>query len=129
MRFSDYPQQSRTVILAIAIYINFFAHHWLPDLRIALFAAMVWLFWRSWIYFNVWRTPRWMPLLLGTFLVATFIWFAENIATFSPAWTYPDQASEWQMVSPSKLGAWFLLIYISFVLVAVIHKPQPPQPD
>lgn len=127
MRFSHYPKQSHTISLAVAIYINFFAHHWLLDIRIPLFAAMVWLFWRSRIYFTVWRSARWMPLLLGTFLVATFIWLAENIATFSRAWTYPDQASGWQMVSPAKLGAWYLLIYISFVLVAVIHKPQPPE--
>ena len=126
MRFLHYPRQSLTVILAVAIYINFFAHHWLPDIRIALFAAMALLFWRSRIYFTVWRSTRWMPHLMGTFLVATFIWLAENIATYSRAWTYPSQSAEWHMVSPSKLGAWFLLMYISFVLVALIHKPQPP---
>ncbi len=128
MRFSHYPKQSYTVVLAIAIYINFFAHHWLPDIRVALFAAMGWLFWRSRVYFTVWRNQRWMPLLIGLFLVALFIWFAENIATFSRAWSYPDQENGWQIVSPSKLGAWFLLMYISFVLVATIHKLQPPEP-
>jgi uncharacterized membrane protein YoaT (DUF817 family) len=126
MRFTAYPKQFHTFILAVAIYVNFFAHHWLPDIRLALFAAMALLFWRTRIYFTVWRTPRWMPLLLGLFLVATFIWLAENIATFSRAWTYPSQASGWHMVSPAKLGAWYLLMYISFVLVALIHKPQSP---
>ncbi len=128
-RYSAYPASIPTVLLGIAVYINFFAHHWLPDIRIALFAAMIWLFWRAKVWFTVWRTPRWMPLLIGWFLVAAFIWFAENIATFSRAWTYPSQSEGWQMVSPSKLGAWYLLMYISFVLVAVIHKPQPPEAD
>jgi uncharacterized membrane protein YoaT (DUF817 family) len=129
MRFSQYPPQWLTILLAVAIYINFFAHHWLPDIRILLFAAMGWLFWRTRVYFTVWTSTRWMPLLAGLFLVAVFIWFAENIATFSRAWTYPNQTDGWKMVSPSKLGAWFLLMYISFVLVAAIHKPQPPRPD
>lgn len=128
-RYSAYPASTPTVLLGIAIYINFFAHHWLPDIRIALFAAMIWLFWRTKVWFTVWRTPRWMPLLVGWFLVAAFIWFAENIATFSRAWTYPTQSKGWHIVSPAKLGAWYLLMYISFVLVAVIHKPQPPDAD
>ena len=32
-----------------------------------------------------------MPLLLGFTLVALFIWFAENIGTFTAAWIYPHQ--------------------------------------
>ncbi len=121
-RFSSYPAALPTFAVGIAIYVNFFAHHWLPDDRIVLFAALAWLFWRTRVWFNIWRTPRWMPLLVGWFLVATFIWLAENIATFSRAWTYPSQSDGWHMVSPAKLGAWYLLMYISFVLVAAIHK-------
>ena len=130
-RFSKYPEQWHTIALGVAIYVNFFAHHWLPDIRIILFAILGLLFWRTRIYFTNWRVPRWMPLILGQFLVAIFIWFAENIGTFARAWSYPDQAQGWQMVHPSKLGAWMLLMYISFILVAMIHKPQEPdvQPD
>ena len=62
-----------------------------------------------------------MPLLLGFFLVALFIWLAENIATFANAWTYPDQRDGWHMVSLAKLGSWYLLMIISFVLVSLIH--------
>ena len=29
------------------------------------------------------------------------------------------------LLSPAKLGAWHLLMYISFVLVAAVHPPQP----
>ncbi|WP_088183211.1 DUF817 domain-containing protein [Sphingobium sp. Z007] len=119
--FTRYPPVWTTALLAVAIYVNFFAHHWLPDIRLALFAATVLLFGRTWIVFTPWRTPRRMPLLLGFFLVALFIWFAENIGTFANAWTYPDQRHGWQMVSVAKLGSWYLLIIISFVLVSRIH--------
>lgn len=125
-RFEPYPPVWWTVLLATAIYINFFAHHWLPDVRYLLFAVMGLLFWRTRVYFTVWRERRWMPLLLGWFLVALFIWFAENLGTFARGWTYPDQEEGWAMVSPAKLGAWYLLMYISFVLVAAVHRPQPP---
>ncbi len=125
-RFSHYPPTAITYGLGIAIYVNFFAHHWLPDIRILLFAGLALLFWRTRIWFRVWRDYRWMPLLVGQFLVATFIWFAENIGTFAKAWSYPNQQEGWHMVSPEKLGAWMLLMYISFVLVALVHKPQPP---
>lgn len=126
-RFSNYPTRSYTFGLAIAVYINFFAHHWFPDIRLALFAIMGLLFWRTRIWFRVWREYRWMPLIVGQFLVATFIWFAENIGTFARAWSYPSQQSGWHMVSPSKLGAWLLLMYISFVLVSLVNQPKPPE--
>ncbi len=91
-----------------------------------LFALLALLFWRTRVRFTVWREERWMPLLLGWFLVALFIWFAENIGTFARAWAYPTQQHGWTLVSPSKLGAWYLLMYISFVLVAALHGPARP---
>ena len=123
-RFGHYPSPLLAAVLAAAIYINFFAHHWLPDMRLALFALMGLLFWRTRVIFRVWRQDRWMPLLLGWFLVALFIWFAENLGTFANAWRYPSQSHGWAMVSPAKLGAWYLLMYISFVLVAAVHGPE-----
>ena len=125
-RFTHYPKRVVTMLLAVAIYVNFFAHHWLPDARILLFAAMAILFWQTTLSFRIWQADRKMPLLFGWFLVALFIWFAENIATFSRAWVYPDQVDGWSLVSPTKLGAWYLLMYISFILVAAVHTPQPP---
>jgi len=120
-RFTHYPPLWTTALLAGAIYVNFFAHHWLPDVRLALFAAAILLFERSWIIFTPWRRARRMPLLVGFFLVALFIWLAENIGTFANAWTYPDQRHGWQMVGIAKLGSWYLLMIISFVLVSLIH--------
>lgn len=123
-RFTALPNVAASYALGLVIYVNIFAHHVLPDIRIVLFAAMALLFWRTRVYFRVWRAERWMPLLLGWFLVALFIWFAENLATFSRAWVYPSQRSGWHLVSPAKLGAWYLLMYISFILVAAVHRPR-----
>ena len=122
-----YPPMWQTYLLAAAIYVNFFAHHWLPDIRVVLFIATALIFWRGWFWFKTDRRRRSMPLLLGYFLVALFIWIAENLATFGRAWTYPDQAAGWQMVSFSKFGSWFLLMIVSVVLVSLVHKPVSEQ--
>lgn len=124
-RFTGYPPQWITIILAVAIYVNFFAHHWLPDVRLGLFAAAIFLFRRTTVWFTPFRNPRAMPLLVGFFLVALFIWFGENIGTFARAWTYPDQKEAWHMVSIGKLGSWYLLMIISFVLVSLVHAIAP----
>ena len=125
-RFTNYPARWATWLLAAAIYINFFAHHWLPDIRMLLFAATILLFWRTRVHFRNWRDHRWMPLLLGFLLVALFIWGAENIGTFARAWTYPGQEDGWKMVSLAKLGSWFLLMLISFVLVELVSPVRKP---
>lgn len=126
-RFSNFPPQWATVALAAAIYVNFFAHHWIVDIRLGLFAATAVLFWRTQVWFRSLSTYRSMPLLVGFFLVALFIWLAENIGTFANAWTYPNQSHGWHLVSPAKLGAWFLLMIISFVLVSLVARVRKPE--
>lgn len=126
MRYSAYPPVWTTAVLAAAIYINFFAHHFTVDIRIGLFAVTALLFYRTSVHYRVFRFRHRMPLLLGFLLVALFIWFAENIGTWSRAWLYPGQEAGWTPVSIQKLGAWYLLMIISFVLVTLIHRPQPP---
>jgi uncharacterized membrane protein YoaT (DUF817 family) len=122
-RFSHYPRMRWTIVLAVLVYANFFTHHIMPDLRMPLFAWTAWLFRRTRVYFVVAREPRSMPLLLGFLLVALFIWFGENIGSFSRVWIYPSQANGFVMVSPAKLGAWYLLMIVSFVLVSLVHRP------
>jgi uncharacterized membrane protein YoaT (DUF817 family) len=119
-RFTHHPPFAATAWLAAAIYANFFLHHFLPDARLVLFAAVACLFGRTWVHFRIRRVHRRMPLLLGFSLVAMFIWFAENIGTFTAAWRYPAQHHGWQMVPLSKLGAWFLLMIISYVMVSAV---------
>ena len=125
-RYTHYPPAWTTWLLAGAIYANFFLHHFWIDLRWLLFAATALIFWRTRIYFRNFRAHRWMPLLLGFGLVALFIWLAENIATFANAWNYPGQEAGWQPVGPEKLGSWFLLMLISFVLVALVQPVRRP---
>ncbi len=117
-RFTHHPKLPALLALSAAIYANFFADHWGVDLRIPLIAVACVLFWRTTIYFKVWRVHRHMPLLLGFGLVSLFIWFGENIGTAGGAWLYPSQVRLWTMVSPSKLSSWFLRMLISYTLVA-----------
>jgi uncharacterized membrane protein YoaT (DUF817 family) len=128
-RFSHHPPLPLLGLLGVGIYVNFFAHHYVADMRLPLFAATAVLFGRCWVFFKVWHRWRRMPLLLGFSLVALFIWFAENIGTFTAAWMYPHQRHGWALVASSKLGAWFLLMIISYALVAMLNRPQRPPPE
>jgi uncharacterized membrane protein YoaT (DUF817 family) len=123
-RFVRHPPFAATAWLALAIYANFFAHHFLPDARWLLFAALGWLFGRTWILFRVRHVHRRMPLLLGFVLVALFIWLAENLGTFAAAWRYPMQRHGWTLVPLGKLGAWLLLMVISYVPVSAVARKR-----
>ncbi len=122
IRFTQHPPLWSVYFLALAIYVNFYAHHYMPDLRIVLFAAMALLFGRTWIYYRIHHAYRRMPFPLGLFLVAFFIWIAENVGTGTKTWLYPHQLAQW--VSLGKLGSWYLLLLISYALVAVVNRPQ-----
>lgn len=120
-RYSNYPKVGSTVVLVTAVYLNFFSHHYIWDMRWLLLAVMFLMFYDTRIHFKVIKTHRSMPLLLGWFLVALFIWFAENIATFANIWIYPNQTNGWQLVSWAKLSSWYLLMLLSFVMVMVVQ--------
>jgi uncharacterized membrane protein YoaT (DUF817 family) len=127
--FTRHPPLWAVGLLAVAVYVNFFAHHYVADGRIPLLCIAAVLFGRTWIYYRVWQRHRSMPLLLGLCLVATFIWFAENAGTFARAWTYPNQSAGWSPVSVSKLGAWFLLMLISYAMVALVQGVRRHRPN
>lgn len=129
MRFPGYPPFWATLALAVAIYANFFMHHYVWDARYLLFAATFAVFWRTRVVFTVDVTPRWMPLLLAAFLTAIFLWIAENVGTLTGTWLYPSQkAAGWRPVTLHKMGAWYLLLIISFVLVTLVHRPRDLEP-
>ena len=90
LRFPPHPPSTGgdPRVLATGIYVNFFAHHFITDLRVALFAATALLFGRTWVYFKVWRRHRRMPLLVGFALVALFIRL-PNIGTATGTWALP----------------------------------------
>jgi uncharacterized membrane protein YoaT (DUF817 family) len=126
-RFDRHPPLGALAILSVAIYVNFFTHHYTLDIRLLLFAVAAVLFGPSTVHFKVWRVHRRMPLLLGLVLVALFIWFAENLGTFAKAWVYPNQKDGWSLVSISKLGSWFLLMILSYTMVAWLNGPAARQ--
>ncbi len=123
-RFENYPKKIYTILIAVAVYVNFFIHHFIWDMRYAIIVCVLLTFWRSTIHFRPKDTYYSMNLTLGFLLVAAVIWIGENIATYMRIWVYPAQTMVWQMVWFEKITAWFLLMIISFVLVSLIHPPK-----
>jgi uncharacterized membrane protein YoaT (DUF817 family) len=123
-RFVRHPPLWTLFAVSVGIYGNFYAHHYFADMRLALFAALALLCGPTWLYYKVHYQYRRMPLLLGLFLVAVFIWIAENFGTLTRTWIYPSQINGWAMVPLGKLSSWFLLMTISYVMVAWVNTPQ-----
>lgn len=121
LRFTYYPHRAATVVLALFIYINFFTHHYVYDIRYVLFLAVAVLYIKTKVYFTLNVKEYSMPLLLGFALIAFVIWLAENIATFADVWLYPSQVDSWQLVGVEKWGSWFLLMIISFIMIDILR--------
>ncbi|MFK8101790.1 MAG: DUF817 domain-containing protein [Saprospiraceae bacterium] len=122
LKFNNYPAAGLTLILASLIYLNFFTHHFLPDVRLPLFLASLILFSRTTVSFKVLSSTYRFPFILSMILIAFFIWIAENISTYSNIWLYPHQSYAWKLVPLQKIGAWYLLMIISFVIVNELRK-------
>jgi len=118
---SPFPPFALVMAMAVAIYANFFAHHFLPDIRLALFAATVVLFCRTRLHYSTARGRRALPLPLVALMVAGLLWIAENIGTFTGTWVYAGQAA-WEPVRLSMIGSWYLLFYVSFATVLVVFR-------
>jgi uncharacterized membrane protein YoaT (DUF817 family) len=121
MRFAPYPPLALTFALGAAIYVNFFSHHFLPDIRLALFAATVVLYARTRIWFRIHDHDWWMPLPLAALLAAFALWLAENAGTLTGTWLYSGQTPD-RLVSLAKLGSWYLLLYVAFVTVTLVSR-------
>lgn len=120
LQLTDYNHYAISVALAVLIYLNFFTNHYIYDFRLFLIVAVFILFWKTKVHFIVTEKPRWMHLNVGFLLIAFFIWIAENISTYLGAWQYPDQVHVWTAVSTSKITSWFLMVIISFIIVAYL---------
>lgn len=116
----NWPLLIVVVPLAIAIYLNFFTHHYWIDIRYWLFGLVIIVFWKSWVIYNVNGITYRMPLALSFILIGFFIWIAENIATFFGAWEYPNQTDTWSLVHFGKVSSWVLLVIVSFLIVATL---------
>ncbi len=124
LSYEQFPAYVHVWILAALIYINFFTHHFVYDIRYLLFAYVFILFWRTKVHFQVYEKVRTLPFLVTAVLVALFVWIAENIGTFTAIWLYPSQLEYWHLVSLNKLGSWFLLLILSFALVSIIYRDK-----
>ena len=124
MRFSHYPRPWVTWGLAIAIYVNFFSHHYIWDLRNVIFIACWATYFRCFVFFRIDKRTSSMPFILAGTLTSFFLWLAENIGTFTHTWSYPGKG--WHLVSIQKMGAWGLLLVISFVTVSLVFPPKAP---
>lgn len=124
LTFENFPSYAHLWIIAALVYVNFFTHHFFFDIRYLLFIYIFFVFFRTKIYFEVYRARRSMPFLLAAFLTALFVWIAENIGTFTRIWLYPSQLEYWHLVSFAKTGSWFLLLILSFALVSIIYRDK-----
>ncbi len=122
LRLLNWPSARLTVLLCVAVYANFFLHHFLPDLRWLLMLALIPIFYRTKVCFTINRYPYRMPVVLSYLLIGFFIWIAENISTFFGAWQYPNQTTVWHPVHLGKISSWFLLVIISFIIVAHLKR-------
>ncbi|WP_420859084.1 DUF817 domain-containing protein [Marivivens marinus] len=121
MSFAPYPRRWVTYLLAALIYVNFFSHHYLPDIRWLLIAGTVVIFGHTWIGFTVGGRYH-MPMPLAALLSSFFLWVAENIGTLTGTWVYAGTAAQ-AFASLSKMGSWYLLLYVAFVTVTVVVRP------
>ncbi|MGA9230905.1 MAG: DUF817 domain-containing protein [Exiguobacterium oxidotolerans] len=121
LRFTSFPRPTLALAVGSLIYLNFFTHHWMLDLRWFLMGLVIVVFFKSWVYFRLEDTVYRLPLVLSFLLIAWFIWLAENIVTFFKGWVYPHQQEGWELVDFGKLSSWFLLVIIT-VLIVVVEK-------
>ncbi len=122
VRIIGWPNSWVATLLCMAVYANFYTHHYTYDYRWVLTAAIVVVFIRTVVVFRADGTDYRMPMTAAYVLVAFFIWLGENIGTLLGAWQYPNQRVSWQIVHWGKLSSWFLLIIISMIIVAELKR-------
>lgn len=122
LNLENWPGLKAASFISAAIYINFFTHHFVTDLRWVITFLLVIIFWRTKVSFTTNDVRRKMPVVFSFLLIGFFIWIGENIATFFGAWKYASQHEGWKMVSIGKISSWFLLVVLSFVVVAQLKR-------
>ena len=131
LRVRHHPSYWMAGLMALAIYANFFTHHYIGDYRWYIAACTLGLYARTTVIFRPYDQDRKMPLLLAFILIGFFIWLAENISTFFGVWRYPNQIGAWSTVHIGKWSSWCLLVIMTFTIVAnlkhikyKIHVPE-----
>ena len=131
VRIRHHPPYWMATLVALAIYLNFFTHHYIGDYRWYLAALAIGLYARTTVIYRPFDRDRQMPMLLAFILIGFFIWVAENISTFFAIWHYPNQLGAWSTVHLGKWSSWTLLVIMTFTIVAslkhiraTIHIPK-----
>ena len=57
-QFTRHPPLWSLALLSAGIYVNFFAHHYVTDMRLGLFALAVVLFGPATVHYKIWRVHR-----------------------------------------------------------------------
>ena len=120
VRIIHHPPYWMATLVALAIYLNFFSHHYIGDYRWYIAALAIGLYARTTVIFRPYDRDRKMPMLLAFVLIGFFIWLAENISTFLSVWQYPDQLGAWSTVHIGKWSSWTLVIIMTFTIVAFL---------
>ena len=118
LRVRHHPPYRMAAVVAIAIYANFFTHHYIGDYRWYIAACALGLYARATVVFRPLDRDRSMPLLVSFLLIGFFIWIAENISTLFGVWQYPNQVGAWAAVHVGKWSSWSLLVIMTFTIVA-----------
>lgn len=131
VRIQHHPPYWLATLVALAIYGNFFSHHFIGDWRWYIAACALGVYARTTVVFRTYDRDRRMPMLLAFALIGFFIWLAENFGTFHGVWRYPDQLGAWSAVHVGKWSSWSLLVVMTFTIVAhlkhikqSIHVPE-----
>lgn len=122
LQIKRWPPAWEVIVLACAIYGNFFTERRLGDMRWALIPLVFLIFARTTVRIGFPSGVRALPLAVGFLGVGFAIWIAENIGTHTGAWRYPYQQHGWMMVDFGKLSSWFLLIVVTFIIVAQLKR-------
>ncbi|XUY27787.1 DUF817 domain-containing protein [Agrobacterium sp. rho-8.1] len=118
VRIKHHPTYWMATLMGIAIYLNFFTHHYIGDYRWYIAACAIGLYARATVIYRPYDRDRKMPLLLSFILIGFFVWLAENISTFFGIWKYPNQLGAWSVVHVGKWSSWSLLVIMTFSIVS-----------
>lgn len=118
VRIRHHPPYWMATLIGIAIYLNFFTHHYVGDYRWYIAACALGLYARATVIYRPYDRERKMPLLLSFILIGFFVWLAENISTFFGIWKYPNQLGAWSVVHIGKWSSWSLLVIMTFSIVS-----------
>lgn len=122
LQFEYFPKFIIAIPIVSLIYINFFTHHFIYDIRYFLIFLIVIVTYKTYTYFTIEGIQYRMHTLLNLLLAACCIWVAENMATFLGVWLYPNQEWSWSPVSIHKLLSRFLLFILSAVIVSYFMR-------